>query len=306
MLKFYRKNLQEGSFSTVSGPEKNCWIHAENATGEDIEKICALTKLHVTDLLDALDRYELPRVEVIQNNLLFFTRHPVEQESHLHTMPITVLMTEEYLVTISPSNSALIRGILESNDTSTLSNVPDFFVRVLLKVAQEFAGQIRQKRNSVMAQGKEIGSVDSDDISVLTKQEETLNQYLSCLELFHAALKTSNTLEFPLFCKQCHRDIDDIKNSVKQSENLCSSLIKNIRSLRDSCQIIFANKLTKTIKLLTALTIIFSIPNIVASIYGMNVKLPLADRPDAFGFLMVIMFIISGLCGYWFYRKKWM
>jgi magnesium transporter len=126
------------------------------------------------------------------------------------------------------------------------------------------------------------------------------------LELFHAALKTAKTVDLPNLREKWHRDIDDIKNSVKQSENLCGSLIKNIRSLRDSCQIVFANKLTKTIKLLTALTIIFSIPNIVAGIYGMNVRLPLAESRHAFLYLMTLMFAISILCSYWFYRKKWM
>ncbi len=77
-------------------------------------------------------------------------------------------------------------------------------------------------------------------------------------------------------------------------------------SLRDAYQVIFANSLAKTIKLLTALTIVFTIPNIVASIYGMNVKLPFAEAPGAFSIIMAIMIALSCLCGYWFYRKKLM
>lgn len=305
MLKFYRKNPNEESFSEITAPEKDCWIHVDNAVNDDIEKICELAKLHITDLLDALDKYELPRTEIIQDKLLIFTRYPIEQDSHLHTMPLTVLITSNYLVTISLTSSVLIHSIL-GNKGLTASKASDFFVHVLLKVSQEFALQIRQKRNNLMAQGKEMTSIDSEDISLLTKYEEMLNQYLSCLELFHAALRKANFTEFPLLCAKCYRDIDDIANSTKQWENLCSILIKNIRSLRDSYQIIFANKLTKTIKLLTALTIIVSIPNIVASIYGMNVKLPIADASNAFWLLIFIMFVISTLCGYWFYRKKWM
>lgn len=306
MLTFYHKNPKENSFVKILAPEKECWIHVDNATSEDIEKICSLTRLHITDLLDSLDRYELPRLEIIQDKLLFFTRHPVEQESNLHTMPIAILITNDYLITISPSVSSLVHNLLENPPQSERIDASDFFIQILLKISQEFTTQIRQKRNIVMAQSKEMNSVDSEDIFNLTKQEETLNQYSSCLELFHTALEKANATKFPLLSEKCHGEIDDIINAVKQSENLCSSLLKNIRSLRDSYQIIFANKLTKTIKLLTALTIIFCIPNIVASIYGMNIKLPLADNIHAFFWLVLIMFIISTLCGYWFYRKKWM
>ncbi len=306
MLTFYEKKPNENSFTAITSPKKNCWIHVDNATSDDIEKICALTGLHITDLLDALDRYELPRLEIIKDKLLFFARYPVEQDTHLHTMPIAILVTGDYLITISPSLSSLMHGLLENPPPGMSSESSEFFVQILLKISQEFSAQIRQKRNSVMAQGKEMDTIDSEDIALLTKQEETLNQYFSCLELFHSSLEKTSSLEFPLLCDKCKRDIDDVLNALKQSENLCGSLIKGIRSLRDSYQIVFANKLTKTIKLLTALTIIFCIPNIIASVYGMNVKLPLSDSPNAFGFLMVSMFVVSFLCGYWFYRNKWM
>lgn len=306
MLTFYHKNPKENSFSIINTPEKECWIHVDNATTEDIEKICNLTGLHITDLLDALDPYELPRLEIIQNNLLMFARHPIEQDAHRHTMSMTILLTNDYLITISPSTSSLIHNLLENPQSNQSSKVSDFFTQILLKVAQEFAMQIRQQRITLMNRGKEMNNIDSEDIFSLTKQEETLNQYGSCLELFHTALDKAISTKFPSLCSNCYRDIDDILNSVKQSESLCGNLIKNIRSLRDSYQIIFANKLTKTIKLLTALTIIFSIPTLVASVYGMNVKLPIADTRYAFSVLILIMFVISTSCGYWFYRKKWM
>jgi magnesium transporter len=57
---------------------------------------------------------------------------------------------------------------------------------------------------------------------------------------------------------------------------------------------------------LTALTIIFSVPTMIASIYGMNVDLPIAHEPHAFSILMLIIICCSALCGYLFHRKKWL
>ena len=114
-----------------------------------------------------------------------------------------------------------------------------------------------------MASGKEIGSVVSEDISMLTEYEEILNQYLASLTPFADVLQKLINSSWKLLTEKTRRELDDILNAIKQSDYLCSSLIKNIRNLRDSYQIVFANSLTKTIKLLTALTIIFSIPKLV-------------------------------------------
>jgi magnesium transporter len=93
---------------------------------------------------------------------------------------------------------------------------------------------------------------------------------------------------------------------VKQSEELCNIVLKSIRSLRDSYQSMFANNLHKTIKLLTALTIILNIPTMIASIYGMNVNLPLVNHSYAFEIIVAVILIASALGFYIFKRKKWM
>jgi len=82
--------------------------------------------------------------------------------------------------------------------------------------------------------------------------------------------------------------------------------LRSIRSLRDSYQIIFTNQLNKTIKLLTALTIILSLPTMIASLYGMNVALPFANSAVAFAGIMAFTAAISIFAVWIFHRKKWL
>ncbi len=305
MLLFYDKSDGEG-FSLIAKPKEGCWIHVEKADKEDLEQICELTGLHKADIIDSLDRHEIPRVEKGPGFVLLFIRHPVEQERHLHTISLLIALTEHYFVTIAPSKSFIVNEILEGEDSKGGIISSDLLTQILQRTSQQFSNQIRKARHSVMAQRKEIHVVESEDIFSLTEYEEILNQYLSSLDPLQNALESLIAIRPQIFHKKTYHDLDDILNAIKQSDNLCNTLLKNIRSLRDSYQIVFANKLTKTIQLLTALTIVFSMPNMIASIYGMNVHLPIADKPGAFYILLVIMTGISVLCGYWFYRKKWM
>jgi magnesium transporter len=60
------------------------------------------------------------------------------------------------------------------------------------------------------------------------------------------------------------------------------------------------------IKILTAYTIVVSIPTILASLYGMNVKLPLAEKDSAFFIVLFLSFILMGFTALIFKWKKWL
>jgi magnesium transporter len=307
MLFFYHKASSEEAFRSISKPLPGCWIHAEEADHEDLLEIGSLLGINPTLLYDALDRYELPRLEIFDKLLLLFIRHPVEQERSLYTATLTLLISDDYFITISPiKTSTWIEPIIYKQDLSDVCNTSDWMRSLLMWIAQEFNLFIRRTRHNILSQEKEFGSVTSEDIYALTQYEETLNQYLSSLDALSLTLDKFYQMPSKTFYIQNKEMIEDIQNHVKQAESLCEIIIKNIRSLRDAYQIIFANNLTKTIKLLTALTIVFTIPNIVASIFGMNIHLPLASHSHSFSILLAIMFVLSGLCGYWFYRKNWM
>ncbi|MBX9924262.1 MAG: magnesium transporter CorA family protein [Rhabdochlamydiaceae bacterium] len=307
MLFFYHKASPEEPFCSISKPVPGCWIHAEEADHEDLLEIGSLLGLNPTLLYDALDRYELPRLEIFEKHLILFIRHPVEQERSLYTATLTVLISSDYFITISPiKTSSLIEPVIYKQDLVPSTDTSDWMRALLLWVAQEFNLFIRRTRHNILSQEKEFGAVTSEDIYALTQYEETLNQYLASLDALSLTLEKFFQMPTTSFYTQNKEMVEDILNHVKQAESLCEIIIKNIRSLRDAYQIIFANNLTKTIKLLTALTIVFTIPNIVASIFGMNVHLPLAEHSHSFSILLAIMFLLSGLCGYWFYRKNWM
>lgn len=306
MLIFYDKPSIDDDFICIGASKIGCWIHAEKASYEDLKQIGILTGLDSTILHDSVDRYELPRIEKADNNLLVFTRHPVEQERHLYTSTLTIILTPNYFITISPAHNRFIEQILQKKHLIASLNHSEWMLHILLYITQEFESFIRKTRHSLISKEKEMSSVTSEDIYSLTKYEEILNQYLSSLDSFHLALEKLFKLESTAVYTQDREHVEDLLNAVKQSETLCETIIKNIRSLRDSYQIIFANNLTKTIKLLTGLTIVFTIPNIVSGIYGMNIKLPIAEHPHAFTILLFIMFILSAACGCLFYRKKWM
>jgi magnesium transporter len=59
-------------------------------------------------------------------------------------------------------------------------------------------------------------------------------------------------------------------------------------------------------KILTSITIIITIPVLVSSFYGMNVKLPMQGHPYAFLLVILASFVFALIAILFFIKKKWL
>jgi len=75
--------------------------------------------------------------------------------------------------------------------------------------------------------------------------------------------------------------------------------------MMDAFASIIANNLNVVMKFLTSVTIILMLPTLVASFYGMNVRLPLQDSPYAFPFTLIVSFALSFAVVLVFLKKDW-
>ena len=97
--------------------------------------------------------------------------------------------------------------------------------------------------------------------------------------------------------------IEDVVIETKQAiemANIYSNILGNMMGAHSS---IISNNLNITIRFLTSVTIILSLPILVASLYGMNVRLPFQDSDAAFWYVMMIAIGLSGF-GVLYFRKK--
>ncbi len=306
MIEIYFKTIRDTEFKKIEDFRPGSWIYAREANLEDLSKISEITGLDIADIRDSLDKYELPRIEQKGENMLFFVRHPGEQEFGLYTQTLTMILTNTFVIAISPHRSEIIEQLIMSNTAMGTTQKSKLILHILLKITQDYTNSIKRVRHSILGAEQPTQVIDSNAIIVLTKNEEILNQYLTSLVPMRNLLETmAGGRNINLYEKDLDL-LEDLMIAIRQSEDVCRVNIKSIRSLRDSYHIIFTNDVNRTIKLLTALTIVFSIPTIIASIYGMNVALPLASDKHAFLMVMGIIAVASIGGVLYFQRKRWL
>lgn len=306
MLEIYFKTTRDVEFARIADFRTGSWIYAKEANLEDLNKIAEVANLDINDIRDSLDKYELPRIEHVDDNILFFVRHPGTNEFGLYTETLTMILTNTFIIAISPHRSEIIENLISSNTTLGTTQKAKLILHILLKITQEFSNSIKRVRHSILGSEQPPKVVDSNAIIVLTKNEEILNQYLTSIVPMRNLLETMATGRYMNFYEQDLDLLEDLMIAMHQSEDVCRVNIKSIRSMRDSYHIIFTNDVNRTIKLLTAVTILFTIPTIVASIYGMNMALPFQSSAYAFPLVMGITFLACIIAIFLFRKNRWL
>ncbi|KKQ50289.1 MAG: Mg2 transporter protein CorA family protein, partial [Candidatus Woesebacteria bacterium GW2011_GWD1_38_10] len=147
--------------------------------------------------------------------------------------------------------------------------------------------------------------VKNKDIIKLVANEMTLNDFLSSL------LPIKNNMEILTSGKTLRlfendKDlIEDLHLSSNQLVEISKSNLKNIVNIREASNTIMSNNLNKTIKFLTALTVVLNVPVLISSIYGMNVPLPLTGSVFAFWYVISLAFFVSLTLTAIFIKKDW-
>lgn len=309
MLNIYFKNSKTNRLENLEKIKDGVWINASHLEHDDLERLAKMADLDLLDLQDVLDLHELPRIERQEKTLLFFVRIPrerVDDKEIIHTTPLTFIITEKYFISLALFEDKVIKDILKNSLSIATTQKAKLLIHIFLKISQRFTTRVREVNNLVASQKKKIENITDADINELIKYEDLLNQYMSAL------IPVRNVFEAMLhgnYFKLEEEDSDllnDMVISIRQSTEVCQVNLKSIKSLRDSYQILFTNKLNRTIQFLTAFTIIMTIPTIVASLFGMNVTLPFAADHFAFVYVLGISLLAVVIFFFIFYKKKWL
>lgn len=305
MIRKFISDRESLSVTEVKDYQRGVWIDIENADSNDIEEVARLTNLTYEDLADGLDNLELPRVETQGNCILFFMRTPSDVNSGLFTETLSIVISPEYFITISSTTNKIVSELFDDQIDYSHHDFEDLLIAIINDVTKEYTRQIRRVRKSLEIQKKDLGNIEESDIALLTLNEEILNQYLSSLVPTKIAIENLSIHRYLKLDQEESDFFQDSINNIKQSIEICSVNLKSIRSLRDSYQIIFTNRLNKSIKFLTGFTIVMTVPTILGSFFGMNVKLPISDTsPLSFWEILLACLGVSAAFFVYLLKKK--
>lgn len=305
MIKFYYRNVKEKKVKTSSRFKAGVWIYVENPSDKELERLSQKYKLDKNLLKDALDQYEVPRMELENGITYIFTRVPHYEEDVITTIPLLIAISPEFILTLSSKRLEPLEIFRNNQIEFYTTQKTKFFIQIFSAINRKYSHLLTKIERGVMGAKVRLEKIKNKDIVQLVNFEEILSDFLTAL------IPTNNTLQKLLaggYLKLYEEDrnlIEDLFLDNRQLIETCKTVLKSIVNIRDAYSTIMTNNLNQIIKFLTALTIILTVPTIISSFYGMNVKLPLQDAWWAFWAISALVLVIISILVIIFVKNKW-
>lgn len=304
MLSYLRSTHHKPQIKQQDDLKPGTWIRSERPNDEEKAQ---LTGLGIDEdlMLDALDPHEVPRVELEDGWAYFITRLPdTDDDFNDYTTPILFALGSNHIVTISrDSLGRLWQPFIDSTQAPTTQKTK-LFMLMLDALVRQYQTRVTSINRQMRTTTSDVRRLTSKDIITLTDYERKLNDYLDALQ------PTNTALEKLLGGKilQLYEDdadlVEDLSIEFEQLIARCKSLLRTITNVRDSYRAVMDARLNETIRLLTVITLIFTVPTMFAGIYGMNVPLPFETQPYMFWVIAFVSLAVAGILAFYFLRKR--
>ncbi len=305
MISYYYRNIKDEQLRKLKEFKIGSWVDVENPTQQEIAQLSKILGLEESLIHDALDIYEAPRVEIEKGIVYVFTRYPIPDTSQAVTLPILIVIGEQFFLTVCTQSCQMLSATREMKNLFTTQKTK-LFLQVFLQITSAFTSFLYQMNKGIRITSIRLEKITNEDIVEFVRYEGILSDFLYSMEQTHALLKNVLSGKFLPLYDQDEDFAEDILLNYGQLMEMCRSNLRTIANIRTAYSTIMTNTLNRTMKLLTSLTILVTIPTMIASLYGMNVPLPGGDSGTAFYWIIGLIVVIAGTFVVIFSKNKWL
>jgi len=306
MITIYHKTLKEPELHTLDKFKTGSWVAVESPSEEELDLLAQDLSLDRDLLRDAIDPHEVPRVERESGITYVFTRVPVEEEMQTTTTPFMIAVGKNFVLTVSRTPLPFLNKFQEGELEFYTTQKTKLFLQFFSEINTTYSSFINSIARRVRGVSIRLERIGNKEIKQFVMFEGSLNDFLAALTPTNTLLNNLLSGKFLQLYEQDHELVEDLTLSNRQLIELCQSNMRSIGNVREGYSTIMSNNLNRVIKILTALTIVLTVPTIIASFYGMNVKLPFAESPDAFLMVLGVTVLVSVAVLTLFLKNRWL
>ncbi|MBI3494468.1 magnesium transporter CorA family protein [Candidatus Saccharibacteria bacterium] len=306
MISYFYKDVRSGDLLTLQKHRAGAWVCVEHPTAEELDNLVAKFHLDAGHLSDALDVEEMPRIEREGDVLYVFLRYAhAEDNLDLSTSPLLLILSPKAIITISMHSTPRLQQFTSGKVNFSTTQKNKLFLQLLGQIVDQYSvyiNNIGKRIKGIRTRLRTHDVVNQDFIDFVTIEDE-LNDFLSGLQPMSAMLHRLLVGKHINLYEQDEDIVEDLTLATEQSIEACRSYIKSIGSIRDAHATIAGNNLNRSMKILTAATVMITLPNVLYGLFGINVPLPFQKESWLFP-VVIALSILLPLTVYILGRKR--
>lgn len=286
------------------------WIDAVAPTPEEVETLHRHFQIDLQDVADCLDPNERSRVEIEETYDLLVLRSLLTEErngSKIQTVPIGIFVTSKSIITVrigATFNHEEITADLKRKPR--LDTKEDLFLALIRKINRDIERRVRPMERTIASLQEKILTAKRQEVA-----HEAFGLSNGLILLNTALLSNLNAISMLPRAKHLHltkekMDIaEDLENDVAQLYEMTTIYREIMTNILNAYESTIANSLSTVMKTLTTISLILFMPMLIASLFSMNVGLPLSESGDPMAFWVVIALSAGAVAILWLgFRMK--
>jgi magnesium transporter len=310
MIQYFR-NIDFKTVEIVE-PENGAWVNIlPPLKQEEFSELSEKLDIPLDFLTDSLDIDERSRFEEENNVKLVVIKTPTENNSfnesdaYYITIPICIILTHNQIVTVNSFENGAIKKFLNSFQNRQADNRKMMVLKIFEKIIQTYMENLKEinvRRNGL--EQKLYASSQNEQLLQLMRIQKSLVYFVTALrsnEMMLLKIERTNFLSLNEEEKEFLSDLIVDNSQALEMANIYTNILS---STLDAFASIIANNQNEVLKRLSVITIVLTLPVLVASIYGMNVPIPYQRSPFAFYIPIFLSLVISLVVGWFFLKRK--
>lgn len=306
MIRFYA--CEDDGFVEKDRWQPRYWINIDRPDDTDTRYICDQWGVPPSFIENIADVDERPRFEREDGWLLTIVRIPIHDKDKplvYHTVPLGIMTKDDYIITVCFSDSEMIPDFIDHSNRRHISidNQPDFVLRLIYSSTFWFLSYLKQINDTLTQYTRQL------ERSVRNEALLSMMQLQKALVYFNTSLQGNQLLADRLdkvFADDCDADLlEDVQIELSQAANTVNVYMEILSNAMDTFASVISNNVNDIMKTMTSLSVILMVPTLIASFYGMNVDVWFGNAPSAFGFIILLSFLLSAVVWYFIRRAHW-
>ncbi|WP_110927884.1 magnesium transporter CorA family protein [Bacillus massiliglaciei] len=306
------KSDENRNISVLENLEKGCWVNVTAPTESEIQYVCQALDIPLDFLKDPLDDEERPRIEREEGALLIIVDYPYITRDETgtpvyETIPIGIIVTENHFLTVSLKETPILENFKKNKIKLFYTQKKTrFALQLLFEISSYYLRYLKQINKMTNEAERELHqSMKNKELYTFLGLEKSLVYFTTSLKSNKVVLDKILKFNYLKMYEEDKDLLEDVMIENTQAIEMAEVYTSILSGMMDAFASIISNNVNNAMKFLTSVTIILTLPTMVASFYGMNVKLPFAENQWAFIFTLLIAITLAGTTAFIFWKKKY-
>ena len=274
MISYYK--TVEDRIAKIDKYEEGCWINCISPDEDEVNYLLAEFNIEPDFVRASLDDEETSHIEREDDSILIIIDTPIVNKLGKNltysTRPLSIIITPKNVITISLKENSIVEEFSEGLMRKARPEQKiQFILHIMLRTASKYLQYLKQI-------DKITGHVEEElKKSMKNKELVQLMEIEKSLVYFSASLKSIKTMlakitrgKYIKLEDENQEVLEDLSIEIQQATEMSEIYLSILSGTMNAFASIISNNLNIVMKVLASITIILSIPTLVAGIYGMN------------------------------------